>query len=82
MQSEKISISLPQSLVRFVEDYKITRGCRTRYSRSFGLPRSQVIEEALELLRRELESAYREASKEVDDAWDITLADGLSDETW
>ncbi len=74
MQSEKISISLPQSLVRFVEDYKITRGCKTR---------SQVIEEALELLRsRELESAYREASKEVDDAWDITVADGLSDETW
>ena len=62
---EKISISLPQSLVRFVEGYKITKGCKTR---------SQVIEEALELLRsRELESAYREASKEVDDVWDVIL---------
>ncbi len=36
----------------------------------------------LELLRnQELESAYRQASSEVDSAWDITVADGLTDET-
>ena len=45
--------------------------------------RSQVIGEALELLRqRELETSYREASRETNHDFDITLADGLSDETW
>lgn len=74
MHSEKLSISLPLSLVQFVENYKVAKGCKSR---------SQVIEEALELLRfRELEDAYRKASKEVDSDWDVTLADGLTDETW
>lgn len=74
MHSEKLSISLPLSLVQFVENYKVAKGCKSR---------SQVIEEALELLRfRELEDAYRKASKEVDADWDVTLADGLTDETW
>ncbi|WP_371641050.1 hypothetical protein [Tolypothrix sp. NIES-4075] len=42
-----------------------------------------MIEVALELLRlRELEDAYREASKEIDADWDLTVADGLTDETW
>ncbi|MEL6164878.1 MAG: CopG family transcriptional regulator, partial [Cyanobacteria bacterium J06628_3] len=42
-----------------------------------------VIEEALELLRnRELEEAYRQASNEVDLAWDVVVGDGLTDETW
>ncbi len=67
MHSEKLSISLPLSLVQFVENYKVAKGCKSR---------SQVIEVALELLRlRELEQAYCEASKEVD-------PDGLTDETW
>ncbi len=73
MQSEKLSVSLPLPLVQFIENYKLAKGCKSR---------SQVIEVALELLRcRELESAYREASAEVDSAWDMTVADGLADET-
>ena len=74
MQAEKISISLSQSLVNFIESYKIAKGCNSP---------SQVIEVALELLRnQELESAYRQASNEIDPAWDLTVADGLTDETW
>ena len=73
-QAEKISISLPPSLLQFIETYKVTKGCKSP---------SQVIEVALELLRnQELESAYRQASSEIDTAWDITIADGLTDETW
>jgi antitoxin ParD1/3/4 len=74
MNVEKLSISLPPPLVQFVENYKQNKGCKSR---------SQVIEEALELLRnRELEFAYQQASAEVDSAWDVTVADGLADETW
>ncbi|WP_026733732.1 ribbon-helix-helix domain-containing protein [Fischerella sp. PCC 9605] len=74
MNVEKLSISLPPSLVEFIENYKLSKGCKSR---------SQVIEEALELLRnRELEEAYRQASAEVDSDWDVTVADGLTDETW
>jgi hypothetical protein len=73
MQAEKISISLSQSLLQFIESYKIAKGCKSP---------SQVIELALELLRnQELESAYRQASSEVDSAWELTVADGLTDET-
>lgn len=74
MQSEKISISLPSSLVQFIENYKLTKGCKSR---------SEVIELAVELLRcQELEQAYREAATEINSEWDLTLGDGLSDETW
>jgi metal-responsive CopG/Arc/MetJ family transcriptional regulator len=74
MQAEKISISLSQALLQFIESYKIAKGCNSP---------SQVIEVALELLRnQELESAYRQASSEVDPAWELTVADGLTDETW
>ncbi|MEH2372352.1 ribbon-helix-helix domain-containing protein [Nostoc sp.] len=74
MPSEKLSISLPASLMEFIENYKISRGCKSR---------SQVIELALELLRyQELEQAYRQASAEVDPDWDLTVGDGLTDETW
>ncbi|MEH2363643.1 CopG family transcriptional regulator [Nostoc sp.] len=74
MPSEKLSISLPASLVQFIENYKLTRGCKSR---------SQVIELALELLRyQELEQAYREATLEVDADWELTVVDGLTDETW
>jgi metal-responsive CopG/Arc/MetJ family transcriptional regulator len=71
MNVEKLSISLPPSLVEIIENYKLNKGCKSR---------SQVIEEALELLRnRELEEAYRQASAEVDSDWDVTVADGLTD---
>jgi metal-responsive CopG/Arc/MetJ family transcriptional regulator len=74
MQSQKISISLPSSLMGFIEHYKSVKGCKSR---------SQVIEYALILLQeQELEAAYRNASAEVEEDWDITVADGLADETW
>ena len=74
MHSEKLSISLSTYLIQFIEQYKTNHQCKSR---------SQVIEEALELLRnRELEEAYRQASNEVDSAWDAVVADGLTDETW
>jgi metal-responsive CopG/Arc/MetJ family transcriptional regulator len=74
MQSQKISISLPLEMVVFLDHYQNTTGCRSR---------SQVISEALQLLRlRELEEAYREASLENDSIWESTAGDGLSDETW
>ncbi|AFY77509.1 MAG: CopG family transcriptional regulator [Hydrococcus sp. C42_A2020_068] len=74
MQSQKLSISLSPSLVRFIESYRVAKGCKSR---------SQVIEEALTLLQeRELEEAYREASQEIDPDWELTVADGLADETW
>lgn len=38
---------------------------------------------ALEQLQSlELEDAYREAAQEVNSDWELTVADGLSDETW
>lgn len=73
-KAETISISLSRSLTQFIESYKIAKGCESD---------SQVIEVALKLLRRlELESAYLEASLENDPDWDVTVADGLTDETW
>lgn len=45
--------------------------------------RSQVIEQAIALLReRELEAAYRESARERDAAYDVTNSDGLPDEAW
>ncbi|MBS3027470.1 MAG: CopG family transcriptional regulator [Dolichospermum sp. DET50] len=74
MQAEKLSISLPSSLVQFIENYKLIKGCKSR---------SQVIELAIELLRyQELEQAYREAALEFNPEWDLTVGDGLTDETW
>ncbi len=74
MQVEKLSISLPASLVQFIEGYKVAHDCKSR---------SQVIEKALQLLRtQELESAYLQASAEVDNDWEITITDGLTDEAW
>jgi antitoxin ParD1/3/4 len=74
MQAQKLSITLSPSLLRFIENYKATKGCKSR---------SQVIEEALILLQeQELEEAYLKASTEVDTDWDITIADGLADEAW
>lgn len=74
MQVEKISVSLSGSLVRFIETYKASHQCKSR---------SQVIETALQLLQQqELEAAYREANQEIDPDWELTVADGLTDETW
>ncbi len=74
MKTKKMSISLSDSLIYFIENYQIEKG----FNHS-----SEVIEEALQLLReRDLENAYREASKEVETDWDILAGDGLEDETW
>lgn len=74
MYAEKLSVSLPTGLVGFIEQYRATYALKSR---------SQVIGEALELLRqRELETAYHAASQEVDTEFDIAVADGLSHETW
>lgn len=74
MRVEKISVSLSGSLVKFVENYKTSHQCKSR---------SQVIEKALQLLQQqELESAYREANQEINPDWELTAADGLTDETW
>lgn len=74
MHAEKISVSLPAGLIGFIEQYRAAHALKSR---------SQVIGEALELLRRQdLEAAYREASQESDTDFDIALADGLSNETW
>ncbi|MFA7383702.1 MAG: ribbon-helix-helix domain-containing protein [Desulfurivibrionaceae bacterium] len=74
MLAEKVSISLPPSLLDFVERYKENHALKSR---------SKVIEMALEHLRQEsLEAAYREAATEVDPAFDAATADGLADETW
>ena len=74
MNAAKLSVSLPRSLVGFVETYRKRRGLKSR---------SQVFEEAVKLLRsRELEAAYSEANSEIDNVWDNAISDGLSDETW
>lgn len=74
MLAEKLSVSLPAGLVGFIEQYRTAHALKSR---------SQVITEALELLRQQdMEAAYREASKETDTDFDIALADGLSHETW
>lgn len=74
MYAEKLSVSLPAGMVGFIEQYRAAHAMKSR---------SQVIGEALELLRqRELETSYREASRETDRDFDIALADGLSDEAW
>ncbi|MEA5510273.1 CopG family transcriptional regulator [Crocosphaera sp. UHCC 0190] len=74
MTAQKLSISLPPSQVQFIENYKISKGCKSR---------SQVIEKALALLQeKELEAAYKQASQEIDEVWEITVTDGLSNETW
>ena len=72
MPTEKISVSLPSLLVKFIETYKNIHQYKSR---------SQVIATALQLLQQqELETAYREANQEIDPAWEVTAADGLVDE--
>ena len=74
MSQQKLSVSVHETLVRFVESYRGEHDLRTK---------SEVVERALELLReRELEEAYAAAGQEVDPIWDVTIADGLSDEDW
>jgi antitoxin ParD1/3/4 len=77
MHVQKLSVSLPNNLIQFVEEYQKRHGCESR---------SQVLHAALTLLKqRELERAYEDAYAEmVEEAaiWDAVSADGLDDETW
>ncbi len=74
MNTEKLSISLPTAMVYFLSEYQHAHELNSR---------SEVIKTALQLLQRiELEQQYKKASNEVDDAFDITISDGLDDETW
>lgn len=74
MSQEKLSVSVPAPLARFVEEYRSAHALKTK---------SSVVQRALEVLReRDLEAAYAEASRDVDPAWEATAADGLSDEAW
>ena len=74
MTAKKMSVSIAEELVVFIDSYKNSRGRKSS---------SQVVEEALMLLRaQDLENAYREADKEIDSDWDVLAGDGLGDETW
>ncbi len=71
---EKLSISLPESSVLFVEQYRKIYSIATR---------SEVIDIAVRsLLERELERAYAEAASEEEQfrAFESTNADGLEDD--
>lgn len=74
MPQEKLSVTVHESLVEFVETYRTHHDVRTK---------SEVVERALRLLReRELEADYAAAAAEADPAWDATDADGLPDDDW
>lgn len=74
MNVEKLSISLPVSLVNFVKEYQSHHHYKTK---------SEVFQEAIRLLRQKaLDEEYLAASKEVDSAFDVTDKDGLEDEAW
>ncbi len=74
MNPQKLSVSVPESIASFVESYKREHALKTK---------SEVVERALTLLReQELERAYAEAASEIDPGWEVTLADGLTEEAW
>ena len=71
MNVARMSVSIPSSLMRFLETYQEAHGMPTK---------SAVIAEALIALQQdELERAYAEASLEIDSAWDVTNLDGLGE---
>lgn len=75
ISAQKMSISIPLEQYNFLTQYQIENHYKSR---------SEVIQKALKMLYQiQLESDYREASREVDESFDITNMDGLSDdETW
>lgn len=69
MQARKLSISLSGQYVDFLNSYQEEHQCKSR---------SDVIQEALRLLQqKQLMAEYQEANQEIDDAYEITAADGL-----
>lgn len=75
----KISVSLPQEDVAFVDEYA---------TRTEAESRSAVIHAAIEMLRNaelvaEYEAAFEEWDASEDAAlWDRTTGDGIADEAW
>jgi len=71
----KLSVSLPEEDVNFLDAYATEQGFRSR---------SAVLHKAVRLLRgTELSRAYEDAFVEWEDAgdqsvWDVTAADGLA----
>ena len=71
MSKAKISVSLDTGLLLFVNHYQSNHNAANR---------SEVIEEAISLLReKELEAAYLESNKELDLELDNWCADGLDE---
>ena len=70
----KVSISLPDEDVRFLDEYSASNGMESR---------SAVLQKAVRLLRtNELRQAYAAAWEEFDSAgdarlWDTTVGDGV-----
>jgi antitoxin ParD1/3/4 len=74
MHAHKFSISIPDQQFDFIEKFRKDNKFKTR---------SEVIKAALELLQQsQLEIYYKEANSEISKDWDITVGDGLSDESW
>lgn len=74
LYSEKLSISLPSTLIAFVKDYQMAHDYKSK---------SEVFQEALKLLRKKaLEEEYGQANQEIDSTLDNLSSDGLDDETW
>lgn len=74
MRAEKLSITLSPTLVHFIKEYQKSHDLHSK---------SEVIQEALRILRqKDLENEYLAANKEIDSTFDITVRDGLDDETW
>jgi Arc/MetJ-type ribon-helix-helix transcriptional regulator len=77
----KISISLDQTVMRFMESYRARHQAKSR---------SQVVDEALRLLERQesdrlLEQEYLESAEQdriIMAEFDHTAMDGLEHETW
>ncbi len=71
MNTQKLSISLPQQACEFIKNYQTEHHCKSR---------SEVIQKALHLLQQlQLEADYAEANQEIDHAFEITTSDGIED---
>lgn len=74
MNTQKVTISISQSLYEFVEIYQTQHHIKSR---------SDVISAALQLLQQQqLEVFYAAANEELNNDFDVTTKDGLDDESW
>jgi antitoxin ParD1/3/4 len=69
--TERLSISLPIPLVRFLEQYQTNHTIKSR---------SEVLERAVKLLQEQsLIEEYRQSALENDPIWNSTINDGLNE---